>query len=409
MSFKKVLVLSDVHYGDLAHLNSFGKSTPSTDDELKEVANSVVSTLEGEKIHVDYIFVLGDLTSRGSPGELQDVYRFLTILRDLLLLSEDEVFITYGNHDVDWKICNIDAISSGYIDAYCKAAAQLGGIFAPPGNYTIDGPVLGSGITRLEGIDLISLNSGIECYSSQDVKHGKLGNVQFDWIENELKKHLRENATKIIILHHHLINLPYSIPVYDLSAVEEGANIVDILGKLGVDMVLHGHRHHPIVHTTLRSNWEKPITFFCAGSFGVCASERASGRLPNTMHVVEIESNSGNKNLEGVIQSFELNMASEWIPLGPKKTEYLLNQMQWFGAPDAKNKASEKVIEILTSGVDKVSAGAYFQLPDYESLPICLRCISYDELSKLFQSEASNIGLQVTGEYPSKCIVTGKV
>lgn len=398
-----ILILSDVHYGDLAHLDTFGKSGVSSDENFFAIAKEVVSSLNRK---VDFIFVLGDLTSRGSPGEFQDFYRFLSILRNQLKLDESQVFITYGNHDVDWSISKLKTSPPEHHTAYCVAAANIGGLFAPPGKYTFNGPVVGCGIAHLDGIDLISLNSGIECYNSQEIKHGRLGTTQFEWLKNKLRQNLRSDTTKVVILHHHLISLPYSKPVFDLSALEEGSNVLEILGNCGIDIVMHGHRHHPIIHTVSSSEWKKPITFFCAGSFGVSAHERADGRLPNTFHVVSFPSHSGKQNLEGNIETFELNSSSEWIPLVGNSHEYPINQIHWFGAPDAMQKAATEAESIITNLLENLATEKYSVLPDYEKLPLSLRCICHTNLNKIFQEESTKNGLEITGDYPKKCIAT---
>ena len=406
MKHKTALILSDLHYGDLAHLKNFGKKGGATDEELHEIAESIVFGLIQERQIINYIFVLGDLTSRGSPGEFQDVYRFLLILRKLLNIDQSKVFITYGNHDVDWKICQLETRNPEHEQAYRVTAANLGGSFAPTGEITFEGPVLGSGVTHLEGIDLISLNSGIECYNDQSIKHGKLGIEQFNWLQNDLKKHLRCNSTKIVILHHHLFPLPYPTPVHDLSALEEGPKVLEILGRYGIDLVLHGHRHHPLAHTAINSNWAKPITFFCAGSFGVVASERASGRLPNTIHTICIDAFSGNKSFDCFVNSYELNSSLQWIPLVPNPDEYPINQKQWIGSPNATEQADHDIETILITANCSLNSEAYAELPLYEDLPLSLKCVFHITLNSLLQSKAKSLGIKITGDYPKNCLAT---
>jgi len=403
MTQKRILIISDTHYGDLAHLKNFGKSGVPSDENLEVIALSIVDSIDEP---VDFLFVLGDLTSSGSPGEFRDFYRFLSILRRKLSLAESQLYLTYGNHDVDWKICAIQSRCPEHNEVYREAAANVGSFFAPAGDYNYHGPVIGCGVAHLEGIDLISLNSGIECYDSQSIEHGRLGTKQFDWLKNELSGYLRPHATKVVILHHHLFSLPYSRPVHDLSVLEEGANVLEVLGENGVDIVLHGHRHHPIVHTASSSGWTKPITFFCAGSFGVSAVHRASGRLPNTFHIATINSNSGDVNLEGNIQTFELNLSSEWIPLVGKATEYPLNGKHWFGAPDAMQRAEDDIKDIVSSLVAELASHESAVLPDYENLTLPLRCIFHAKLNKMIQEEGNESNLEITGDYPRKCLAT---
>ncbi len=407
MDQKTILILSDIHYGELAQLENFGKSGVPSDEDLQAIANGVFESLDTHVTQkIDYLFILGDLTSRGTPGEFQDFSRFLTFLKEKLDLKDSEVYLTYGNHDVDWTICKIESKSDEHHKAYCVTAANIGGIFAPPGNFKFEGPVIGSGVAYLDGIDLISLNSGIECYDDQKVRHGSLGDAQFEWLEKNLSSMLREDTVKIVIVHHHLLTLPYPNPVTDLSALKEGPNLLDLLGQNGINIVLHGHRHHPIVHTASQTNWKKPITFVCAGSFGVDANHRSSGRLPNMFHVASTCLASKKSILEGYIKTFELNSSSEWGPLYDKPNEYQLNETQWFGQADAMQNATPDVQSIMKNLLSQLSTSEFASLPEYDTLSLSLRCILHSKLNELFQNEAAKSDLQITGVYPDRCIAT---
>lgn len=403
---KSVLVISDLHYGDLAGFKEFGKSEPATEEDLNSVAKKVVTTVKDNKHEIDMLFVLGDLTSRGSPTEFETVYRFILILAEQLSIELKDVYITYGNHDVDWEICNIKSEPPEEHLAYCVTAANLGGMFAPPNEFDVYGPVLGCGVTNTDGLDIITLNSGIECYSSHSIKHGRLGQLQFEWVKDELSKFLKPKSTKIVILHHHLLSLPYKTPHLDLSALEEGANTLQILGDLGVDLVLHGHRHHPIVFTAAETSWKKPITFICAGSFGVGPSERADGRLPNTFYVLDFETEQGKENLVGKISTYERNSSSDWTPLNPNYDEYPLNYQQWFGSHSAMIESTKEVKALLTVAEKNLITNEFHMLPEYNDLELCLRCIDHMSMNDIFKLEAKSLNIKITGKYPDNCMVT---
>ncbi len=405
MEIKTALVLSDVHYGDLAHMDKFGKGRPATAEDFQEVATGIIDAINDHHRKIDFIFILGDLTSRGSPGEFNEVFSFIKILSRLLSIDDSHVFYTYGNHDVDWKICDIERDSVDRHRAYCEAAANVGSIFAHDVDFTYRGPVVGSGVKHMEGLDLIVLNSGIECYSSQPVKHGKLGGNQFEWLESNLPNLVREKSTKVVMLHHHVMSLPYIKPISDLSTLEEGSNVLNVLGELGVDMVLHGHRHHPIVHTEIKSTWKRPMTFVCSGSFGVAASERASGRLPNTIHMVDFKASAGESEFDGLVTTYELDSALNWVPLLPNYNEYPLNHRQWFGAAEASQKAVGEIKNILQP-IRAEKSLDLLKLPKYIDLPLSLRCLQHDKLNEWIVGETQKMGLEVTGKYPDKCIVT---
>ena len=77
------------------------------------------------------------------------------------------------------------------------------------------------------------------------------------------------------MLHHHPFNYPYPTLGRDISLLDEGAELLDISGKAGINLICHGHRHHPKAHNEQRDDWKNAITFICAGSFSVNAAHCA--------------------------------------------------------------------------------------------------------------------------------------
>ena len=116
---------------------------------------------------------------------------------------------------------------------------------------------------------------------------------------------------KIVMLHHHPFPYPYPSPCVDPSLLSDGGELLDILGKGGVHLVLHGHRHHPRCKTQIESNWKNEITFICAGSLSVSEKQRSSGDIPNFYHILDLDE----KNIGQLFfRSYQYGIGEGWTP-----------------------------------------------------------------------------------------------
>jgi predicted phosphodiesterase len=164
-----------------------------------------------------------------------------------------------------------------------------------------------SGVIERDNCVIFVLNSGYLCSHDQPIKHGYLSADQLQWFKNITSQYLDSAKTKIVLLHHHPFGYPFPLPGMDISILEEGSELSQICGESGIDLVLHGHRHHPKAKTVSETGWRKPVTYICAGSLSVNASHRRGG-IPNTFHIVEIE----NPN-RIILKNYEYSHTEGWI------------------------------------------------------------------------------------------------
>ena len=410
----QILILSDIHCGELAMSERLrADDTEKVEAQLKRAASDIREALERAELKPSIIVVPGDLTSRGAPHEFQLTYKFVQLVSTAIGASADEIVITYGNHDVDWSVCRLGHTRAIARTAYCRLAATIGSTFAPGAKPNIHGPVGGSGLYYFGSLELLVLNSGIECFAlAEDHKiaplypHGRIGAEQLTWLQGIEKTPETDGSTKIAIIHHHLVNIPYPRYSPDISLVAEGAEIRCELGRLGIDLVVHGHRHHPHLYTAIQTGWARPIAMVCAGSYGVTAAHRENGCIPNTFHVISLAGRSEDGNRAGRLHTFKQQADETWAPLANDESGVAVDAVQWFGSPAGTTGVTAIVESLVTTANAQLQNREYVELPGYDMLPMALRCQRSGFLNGEFSKTAKSHGLRMTGKFPDPCILT---
>jgi 3',5'-cyclic AMP phosphodiesterase CpdA len=148
-----------------------------------------------------------------------------------------------------------DVTDEGYPDQYAAAKAKLASlrcanVVLVPGNhdakhvgYLYFEEAFGARDRRLrvelDGHDtaLVAVDS-----SKPDIDEGEIGREHYDWIEDGFAD---EPAVRIFACHHHLMPIPGT--GRERNQVADAGDVLSLLRRLGVDLVLGGHRHVPYV------------------------------------------------------------------------------------------------------------------------------------------------------------------
>lgn len=400
----RVALISDIHFGLYSRTAEFSVPGEHIKDETEggESLKTSVITLLKEK-GIEYLLVSGDLTSVGSPQEFACCERLLLEIAEELGLPQNRIILCMGNHDIDWNVANLFDSEKEYPDGfpkelvqekYRKIAASVS-LFnmdsIQPLSNGCDAPF--TGIIENDHFVMLILNTGWLCTKDQAIKHGKLKKEQLDWLEQQAEKYSDTPKWKIVMMHHHPFNYRYPSVSEDYSTLEEGSELLELIGKNGFNLVLHGHRHHPKAETHFRSGWKNPITFICAGSFAVNSEHRSYGQIPNTLHILDLTDEIGVLQLS----SYEYSLPMGWIPLRsncpetPLDSEMLMGKL--FEATEVETAikglaSNEKVIE-------------------WRELDECLRFMSYTDLNANVESILSSTH-DIVGKFPDKVILLEK-
>ena len=401
----KIGLISDIHFGKFSRTNDFivpGEKLISTSTGEKSLKEDLIRQLKVE--NVEHLVVTGDLTSIGSPSEFNYCKLALEEIASKVGIENNKVIISLGNHDIDWNIsklssnheCQDERIKKELSDNYLSVAGSVANHwFLCDNNYNYKGPAPFSGVIEFDSIVYFVLNSGWLCSEKDAIKQGKLDTEQLKWISEVLENYKESSKWKILILHHHPFSYPYPKPSSDHSVLKEGPELNDIIGKNGVNIVCHGHRHHPRVKNELENGWANPITFISSGSLSVNVEHR-SEEIPNLFHVIEL---GDHKSF--YLRSYKFSSLAGWVKVTENTNHTPIDFEMFFQKPIEQSEVNVLVKNLCCFGDEH----NHKELPPWKELPNELKSIKVDSLNQLIREECNKQSLKVFGMYPDKEVV----
>jgi 3',5'-cyclic-AMP phosphodiesterase len=190
--------LSDIHCG-----------SPFFDPQLLSHAVEEVRA-----VAPDLVLIGGDLTTDGYAHEFREAQNHLAPL----LESEITTVVIPGNHD---------AKNVGYL--------HFTDSFGPG-----DVPGKGDRVLHLAGplsVTLVAMDS-----TKPDLAEGEIGRERYSWIRQQFSA---PADLRVFALHHHLVPVPGT--GRERNTVWDSGDVLALLGEMGVDLVLSGHKHVPFV------------------------------------------------------------------------------------------------------------------------------------------------------------------
>lgn len=344
----RIAFLSDIHFGLFSRSVDFSVPGELIEDESKG-GHSLLEDLKIllKKSHVEYIFIAGDLTSIGSPQEFFYCEQRILEISDFVGVPIENIIYAVGNHDVDRKISGLAELATSEKtlanvkelaeDHYQFIAANAASLNLNNFVELKDGIVPSSGVYCANDFIVFVLNTSLKCSHNQEIQHGKLTANQLNWFEIKASEYACDDRIKIVLMHHHPMNYPYPCLSFDVSMIEEGSELVSIAGKYGIDLILHGHRHHPTALTRTEDSWVHPIAFLCAGSLSVNAKHRENGEIPNTVHILEID--KVEKDI--ILYNYKFSSAEGWRPIEKRTPAVPLDKEMWLGKIPDENAVKD--------------------------------------------------------------------
>ncbi len=404
----RIAVLSDIHFGKLSRSDFF--ATPG--EKLIGFSSGDIPLGEGliklmKDMKPDYMFIPGDLTSAAEPQEFLYCEKRLLSIADEVGIDRSNIIVCLGNHDVDWGISNLSDLQSRTFnntkeileyrrDKYQHIASHVAGIYMNEilMNKSEGNPAPYGGLREEEDFIVFVLNTGWKCSPLQEFSHGELTKNQLDWLSEKLDYYMEDNRKKIILMHHHPFNYPYPVVGKDITQIVEGADFSEIVENKGVDLVIHGHRHHPKLKTQLPSG-RNPITYFCAGSVSVNSQQRYDGNIPNTMHFIDVD-----RNLDYfVFHNFSYTATKGWHKTINDVNTPLDDKMK-VGKVFSSDECCDSIKKYLRL------RKKYIKL-EWESLDESLQFMTYNAVMELIKKELSD-KYHITGCFPDTVALVKK-
>ena len=397
----RIAIISDIHFGKFSRTLDFavpGEIIQDQSEDIMPFEEGLRALLSDMK--PDYFFLAGDLTSIGNPKEFIYCEKKIVSLAECIGLSPTNIICGLGNHDIDWSISDLGRLNNSdhsqqldiqvsekyqYMAANC-AKFCLDTILEPKKT----GPVVFSGITESRDFIVFILNTSLYCGRDEEPSRGKVGAKQLEWFGEVAKQYKNDSRTKILLMHHHPRTYAYPIPTLDISTIEEGAEIIDIANNMGINIIIHGHRHHPYVETVQTASGTRPISIICAGSLSVNADYRNEGEIPNTIHFLDVD--SGRDYYE--LYNYQYTGPEGWKPLiYNSKTAPLDHKM--------------KIGKITNENHEKEAIKKYADLEDdlirikWEELDECLHFKLVKDVNEKFKEILSD-RYSIIGKFPEE-------
>ncbi len=250
------------------------------------------------------------------------------------ILKYLENIISYiKNNSLDAVVCSGDIVHKGRFHQYQEIVPYLEEIrkivpfLAVPGNHDAKnnglifferfiGPRRSCMILEEKNTMIVGV-----CSAKDDLSRGEIGDEQLDWLG---RKFSQSYENRIMVLHHHLIPVPYGGRKY--SIVCDAGEILEMTQFFKIDLVLMGHKHVPHAYVI------GPTVFLYCGtstSNKVRADESPSFNHikldKNDIEVSIINSTNLEKNL--LLSRKENNV--EFIRPRRTRIEHLLNSSVW--------------------------------------------------------------------------------
>lgn len=401
----RIALISDIHFGKYSRTSEFSVPGVPIQDETtggESLKQGLISLLRDNE--VQYLFIAGDLTSVGSPQEFYYCEEEIVNIAEQLGISNSNIICCLGNHDVDRSIA---ALSDGEHfqnmppDVQKKAKEKYQLIAASSVLHCCksickpskEGPAPFSGVIETNEFVVFLLNSSWQCSQHQEIPHGKLTEEQLEWFNNISDEYLDDCRAKIILMHHHPITYSYPTLGLDISMIEESSQLIEIAGKKGINLILHGHRHHPRALTILHEGWKNPISFICAGSLSVNPQHRNNGEIPNTMHIIEL----GDVKDSIKLYNYEFSNAQGWVPFNKFRPETPMDAQMLLGKVFEDKVKTEAILEYST----------YQGKITWDSLNESLKYTNYERLNAKFRELLSD-SHNIFGEFPKPVMLIKK-
>jgi 3',5'-cyclic AMP phosphodiesterase CpdA len=246
------LHLSDLHLGDDIVARSLRKLRSWKKHVSREITEGLAASIN--QLKPDYIIISGDFVNKPQP----EMFSFASAyLRELFLKTSfdfrNRVFVVPGNHDVSF-FPKTQSIDIERVFMYRRFLCHLYG--------ETDIEVYRHNFIRVlneERIILICLDSTLK--DGPPLAEGQIGKKLIEWVRNELKqieaqlKNDYPHFAKIAVLHHHCKGIA-DTPIKNDRFMQllDAESVLKLFAEVGVNVVLHGHRHVPRITPEIRSD-----------------------------------------------------------------------------------------------------------------------------------------------------------
>lgn len=307
-----IAVLSDLHCFSCSDLTrqGGGRREPSfftADARSPRLQGDPLADLhafiESQSIRADILLCGGDLGDRASPSGIKHSWDWISRIGSALQVKR--IAATAGNHDLDH--------SHFEPEVHLKVLSPMFPVndSAHRAGYWTDH----FAIIDDEQYRLIVVNSSaFHAKEQPENNHGRIADRTLLQLHEALRN-LPVKNIQLLLCHHH----PHQHADYELGETDVmklGQRLLDLLGRYGQWLVVHGHKHHPKL--THAAGGSTAPWVFAAGSVAAIPWEGTSGHNGNQFYLINMDPCTFHAlGWGGRIRAWDWVTEDGWKPAGP--------------------------------------------------------------------------------------------
>jgi len=282
----RIVHLSDLHLSaDKSALRHrwrswVGKSQSKNLVNLQAVLRDMASR------EIDHLILTGDLTNGAKPEEFEALKAALGDYAD-----PDRLTLIPGNHDLSYRHVRRRLRAESCPRKHWQLVSHFPELIPrsyPPelGHAKKDLfpfiKVLAGGRIALIGLDTTGhLTAKIGLLNSL----GTVSRTQLIELRTLLRHPWFHDKIKIVVMHHHPMIVPVATMFDSFKHLFQSKQLLDLLYESRVDLILHGHKHHPFCWQS-HTFRDHDLIVICAGPPDAYANGRASELVYNIYSIV---------------------------------------------------------------------------------------------------------------------------
>lgn len=350
----RIAVVSDLHCHASTKVDERGNKIDATylySDLLRSPDHPIESLTDLlNKEEVDLILCPGDFTNQSDKQGFISGWNYALELKDHF--KADDIIATIGNHDVDSR--------NNYSDYSIDIPKKIKKNF-PFKDKDLRTNFWSQGFAFIEKDDfrILVINSCHFHFNKNKSSSGEVDSELLKDVEDYLIKN-KENKIQLMMCHHH----PIRHSMYNLGEEDEiinSENLLNLLRKFKFDLIIHGHKHNPLLRYCNPTNNNK-IAIFSSGSFSSKTNLMHTG-TKNFFHIIDINKNNESK---GIISSWTYQPQIGWQKNYDENS--FMPPNTGFGSKKTTSEIVNEIISLLKNKTDEKWENIRTQISDIDCL-----------------------------------------
>lgn len=404
----RIALLSDLHIGtsargldlcphDLDDSAKVGKP-PDFISYFEKWARNAIDTNGGP---FDMLCLTGDISNTAHAEEFVFADRATQRIASALGVPDNRIFFVPGNHDVHWPVMDLKPASFWAKHRYSPLFQDSLTFSRMHGLVKIGSLKEDPFFVAWEEADAIVIGINSAAYDGPTVKphNGIIKQQTVDEVDRYLSRFPNtDKRLRICLLHHHLEQYSEPIPdTHDPSIAVNAENLLNTLIRHRVDLVLHGHKHHPRLGAKQSGNGH-PLVSLCAGSFSAVLHPLYYDGISNLFHIINVDGReSATGRIFGKVDTWTFTN-NQWRAASGVKGLYA---SEAFGSAATPIEIEGKVRDCLARRLATEQFCTWEQMiEEYPSLDLVRTDVVYDILLSVSQELKCDIAgdRQVVGK-----------